>query len=371
MLGEPALDRVHQHGLDRREVPHDLLGELDLKSVGGVSEDLVQALERNVLAETGRHATVDLQIRLRRDHVDLVRRVGHRRRQRHAEHRLEQDEQRRQFLSDLLDRRSGVRRISAEPLEHRRGRLGDIRRGLPLGQPREHRCELQQRVVSHPRQRRVPGHAARGQLEAEDALLAAAHAVAALAAELERGARALVQQQVATHLLGMLLAQPARADIAAGLLIGDEHEFQRAPGRPPPARAQTCCRDGFGRDLRLHVERAAAPEEAVVGDLPRPRVVGPLGRIREHRVDMAEIQERRAVDLAGQRRDEVRAVLVGGELLGLEAGCAQVLIEVLDRGPFVARRVDGVELDESAEDIGRLGLWFHRVQPTPQRRGSR
>jgi len=69
--------------------------------------------------------------------------VGHRRRQRHAEHRLEHHEQRRRRAGDPLQCPGRVSRILAESLEqHRRG-LGEIERRLPGGEPRQHRRELQ------------------------------------------------------------------------------------------------------------------------------------------------------------------------------------------------------------------------------------
>ena len=61
--------------------------------------------------------------------------------------------------------------------------------------------------------------------------------------------------------------------------------------------------------------------------------MGPLGRVGEDGVDVAEVAKGRAVAavVRGQVRDEVRAVLVGGQQLGLEAGVAQIRGEELDR----------------------------------------
>ena len=82
-----------------------------------VAEHLRDPAARGVLAEAGRDPAVDLQVRPRRDHVDLVGRVRHRRRQRHAEHRLDQRQQRRLDLADPLERgrrdRRGPRRARA------------------------------------------------------------------------------------------------------------------------------------------------------------------------------------------------------------------------------------------------------------------
>jgi hypothetical protein len=48
--------------------------------------------------------------------------------------------------------------------------------------------------------------------------------------------------------------------------------------------------------------------------------MGPVGRIGEDRVDVAEQTEHRTVVIAAQGRDQVRTVLVGREQPRLEAG---------------------------------------------------
>ena len=73
----------------------------------------------------------------------------------------------------------------------------------------------------------------RGQLEAKDPLLATTDPVATDAGGLKRCPGALVQQEIAAHEVRVLLGQPAGADVTAGLLIGDEHELQRAAGWAP------------------------------------------------------------------------------------------------------------------------------------------
>ena len=81
-----------------------------------VAQHLGDPPARGVLAEPGRHAAVDLQVRARRDHVDLVRRVGHRRRQRDAEHRLDQRQQGRVALARSARARRRVTGVLAEAL---------------------------------------------------------------------------------------------------------------------------------------------------------------------------------------------------------------------------------------------------------------
>ena len=65
--------------------------------------------------------------------------------------------------------------------------------------------------------------------------------VEAPAVELERGAAALVDDQVAAHRLGVLGAQPLRAERRAHLLVGGDHQLQRARARAasPSARARS------------------------------------------------------------------------------------------------------------------------------------
>ena len=123
--------------------------------------------------------------------------------------------------------------------------------------------------------------------------------------------------------------------------------FSVAARGPPAAAGQRRGGDGLGGHLGLHVERAAAPQEAV-GDVARPRVVRPLGGVGEHRVDVAEVgtaSGRRRV--AAQLGDEVRPLGVGAEQLDLEAGVARgSAARYSIAGALVARRVDGVEADQ-------------------------
>ena len=72
---DPALDRVHQPLGAGDWLPYHLLGELDLEPVGRLAEHLAHPPQRDLLAQPGRHAAVDLHRGARRDHVDLVGRV--------------------------------------------------------------------------------------------------------------------------------------------------------------------------------------------------------------------------------------------------------------------------------------------------------
>ena len=202
----------------------------------------------------------------------------------------------------------------------------------------------------------MAGHAGCREFEAKDALLAAADAVIAAAVELERAAGTLVDQQIAANLVGVLLGQPAGADITARLLVGDEDELQRSPRGAPAAAPQRDGGDRFGRDLRLHVDRAAAPEVAV-HNLAAPGVVLPVLDGGQDGVDVTEVDHRRAVfGGSPERGDQVRALWGGGQQLGLEAGLAHVGLEELDGCALVARRVDRVEADQLLQYLSRFGL---------------
>jgi len=81
-----------------------VLEELDLQSAGVVAEHLGDAPAGFVLAEPGRRSTVDPQLRTGGNDVDLGGGGHHRRRQRHLEHRLDQDTQRGCLGADRVER---------------------------------------------------------------------------------------------------------------------------------------------------------------------------------------------------------------------------------------------------------------------------
>jgi hypothetical protein len=166
--------------------------------------------------------------------------------------------------------------------------------GPALGHALQQRRELDERVVADARHRGVPRDAVGVEAEAEDALLADAHGEDAAVLVRDDGAAALVEEEVAAHEVGVVLADPLRALLAAGLLVDDADDEQVAAGRPPPGLREPDRRDGLGRRLRLHVERAATPD-AAVGHVARPRAVRPLRRRRQHGVHVGEQPEHRAV----------------------------------------------------------------------------
>jgi hypothetical protein len=205
----------------------------------------------------------------------------------------------------------------------------------------------------------VPGDARCAQLRAEDPLLADAERVDATAAELERGAAALVDDVVAADLVRMVLAEPVRAQLAAGLLVRGEDEQQLAGRRPPAIASEAQAGGELARDLALHVECSAPPDHSVC-ELGRPRVARPLGGVGADGVDVAEQGQGRAFARAAQARDEVRALGLGREQLALESGLGEELAELLLERALVPRRVDGVDADQPLQQLRRVGSQLRR-----------
>ena len=134
--------------------------------------------------------------------------------------------------------------------------------------------------------RAVPAGPAHRRLQPADLLLGHLDRVEALAADVEREAAELAER-VAHPLeqLGMLLDEELRAEVAAGLLVGedDEHDVAREL-HALALRAQEGVNEH--RDARLHVERAAAPDVAVL-ELGLERRVRPVLAGRRDDVDVA------------------------------------------------------------------------------------
>ena len=137
--------------------------------------------------------------------------------------------------------------------------------------------ELEQRVVADPRQGGVAGLAMGPQPHPEDPLLADAERVEPAAAELDQHAAALVDDEVAAHLVRVLLAEPVGAEAAADLLVGGDHQHaaRRSAGasRCRPARLRPPPRRRPGPSCRAR--RGRAPS--------RRRRHPPMGRSSTHR----------------------------------------------------------------------------------------
>ena len=229
--------RVHERRVGRRGVADDLLGELELVAVACRATSWMRARTSSSL-HARRRAAVDGQRRPRGDHVDLVGGEDARRRERDAEHRLDDHREDRVALAQRVERRRRVAvEREAERGQQRARRLGDVVGRLAVA----HR--LQEAGPSSAARCRPSSASRRGrprpsvrQREAKDALLGHAHAVEALVAEREDRAGALVEQHVAAHRVGVVLGQPDRALAAAGLLVDDADDEQVAVGGAPARR---------------------------------------------------------------------------------------------------------------------------------------
>ena len=126
------------------------------------------------------------------------------------------------------------------------------------------------------------------------------------------------------------------------------------PPNLAPRAGQAGRGDGLGGRLVLHVDRAAAVQEAVA-DLGAPRVGAPVLRVGEHGVDVAQVAEARPV-AAAQRRDQARALRLGAGQLDGQPRVLQVAREPLQARPLVAGRIDRLEADQAGQDLGGLVL---------------
>jgi hypothetical protein len=331
----------------------------------------------SIRARTSSSPTVDDGLRQRRDHVLLLRGARLRRHQGHAEHRLgEVGGDLGGEAPELIERRleldgagTGAQLAPEHALEE--GDPGGVGlEGGLLGQLCDQRRQPQQRVVPERRHRPVPGATTRPQREPERPLLADAERVEALAAKFERGAAALVDDEVGSDHVRVLLAEPLGSGMGAGLLVGGDDDLERPPRRPPAvAREMDRGRD-LGRDLVLHV-LGAAPADHAVDHIARPRVEAPLIGIRGDCVHVGEEAEGGTVGVAAEVGDQVGAALGGAQQPALEAGVAQARGEKLLRRRLVARRVDGVEADQLRAQLDGFGIepvracgWLRLLRPS-------
>ena len=133
----------------------------------------------------------------------------------------------------------------------------------------------------------VPGATGDRQSHPPDALLGRLDGVEAqIVADLVGEAPDLADRLGASlEQLRVVVDQPARAVQAARLLVGQEGEHDVARGFAAAAQAFADDREGHGVHV-LHVDGAAAPDVAVVGDLAREGVHRPVGGISGNDVEV-------------------------------------------------------------------------------------
>src|SRR4051794_18838321 len=148
----------------------------------------------------------------------------------------------------------------------------------------------------------------------------------------------------------MLVAEPEGAVLTARLLVGGDHQEKVARRGTPAAVAEARGRRNLRGHLALHVE-GAPPADPAVGDVAGPGVEGPLVRIGADGVSVAEEGQRRPVARTAEPCDQVGATGLGGELLALEPGGGQHLLEEILNRTLVSGRIHRVRLDQATEQI--------------------
>ncbi len=276
-------------------------------------------------------------------------------------------------LAERVDQPVGQPRLqqTAQPEPHRRGQLGGhrldhrarrrghVHRQPPAVQALEQPREAPDGAAAH-RQRTVPGRATEARPRPADLLLGDHDRVERAARERHREAAELADRVAdAFEQLRVLAHQEACAEVAAGLLVA-QHAQDQIPGRAPPGGGRPHERGHHHRHAALHVERPAAPHEAVVL-LAAERIVRPAPGRRNH-VDVPLHQQRRRGTLAGQARDQVGTLGVRGDDPGLTAEAVEQPAHPLHALALVARRVRRVEAQQLREQLGRAVLervWGH------------
>ena len=137
--------------------------------------------------------------------------------------------------------------------------------------------------------------------------------VRALAADRDRVAADLADRLGrAVEELGMPVDEPARADPAARLLVGEERHDELALGQGP--RPEDVAERGEHHRVHvLHVHGAAAPQHPVA-DLARERVDAPVARVGGHHVEVPVQHECGLVGVASRHaRHDARPARLGLE----------------------------------------------------------
>ncbi len=149
--------------------------------------------------------------------------------------------------------------------------------------------------------------------------------------------------------LGVLLDEEPRAEVAAVLLVAEDAEDEvAARAQLAPGGAEE--RVDEHRDAALHVERAAAPDDAV-DEVARERRARPVLAVRRDDVDVAVEEERRRLARPRDAREQVRARLVAREDPPFDARLVEQAAHVGDAGALVAGRVRRVEPQQVPQQV--------------------
>jgi len=193
------------------------------------------------------------------------------------------------------------------------------------------------------------------QAQPRGALLRGLNRVERLAEDLLRKSADFAECVFCTDQVGVLVDEEQAPFLAAGFFVGDAGEDHVAVELAlADLLADQDEHLGAHRRHVLHVDRAAAPEVAVV-DLSAERVVPPLARVGFDHVEVRVEQDRRLAPVALDARDDVGAASLGLEDDGLDLRGAEALGEQLGRGALVAvplfagAAVDGGNAQEVGE----------------------
>ena len=241
------------------------------------------------------------------------------------------------------------------------------RRPLAVERP-QHRCEPRHRATAH-RPRRVAPRATHRRLDVAQLLLGHLDRVEAAAAHVDGDAAHLAERMPdAGERVGMLVGQELRAEVPAGLLVGDH-------GEDEPARRHAALglrpheRCDHHRHAALHVECASAPDHAVYDLRAEGRMRPLLARSRDD-VDVTVEEERRAVARPGQPGDEVRSLGIARVELALDPRSREQPPHVLDALALRSRRVGRVEAKQVAQQLDRVGNHAHRAASASSSRST-
>ena len=166
----------------------------------------------------------------------------------------------------------------------------------------------------------------------------------------------------------MLLRQELRAEVAAGLLVGDHGEHE-ATGWDATLRLRPQKSGDHHRHAALHVDCASAPDHAV-DDFSAEGRMRPLLAGSRDDVDVAVQEQRSAAVLSTEARDEIRPIGGARVELALHPGGRQQPADVLDALALGARRVRRVEAKQVAQQLDRVGNHAHRAASASSSRST-
>ena len=208
------------------------------------------------------------------------------------------------------------------------------------------------------RPRAVTGRAVDADPAPADALLADGDPDALAGGGVLQDTAVLGDDVVAADGVALVLGEPPGAQRAAGLLVGDGEEQERA-ARPAPRRRQASRRHRHRGGEVEHVDGAPTPHHAV-DELAAERVALPALGIDRHDVGVAHEHQGRggrvgALEPGHQRRPPGQRL----ERLHLHAAAVEVVGEQLGAADLLARIrgavVDAAVADQPLQQVGDLG----------------